>query len=112
MAIEYVWNVQQMESYPTYETHRDVVFNVHYKVVASDSGYEAEAECSQVLRYDDQTAFVPYDQLEESMVISWVQSALGTEAQSRLENDLAAIINLKKNPPAVTLPLPWASPTP
>jgi hypothetical protein len=110
MSIEYIWKVESLECYPTFDTHEDVVFKVHYEIQATDdAGYTADAQCSQVLIYDSSGPFVPYDQLSEEQIISWVRSAIGDDSCNKVEADLAGLIDIKRNPPVVQPPLPWSS---
>ena len=53
--------------------------------------------------------FVEYDNLTENIVIGWVKSALGEERVKQIEDDIAAQINAKENPPAATegSGVPW-----
>ena len=49
--------------------------------------------------------FVPYEDVTEAEVISWLEAVLPVEA---MQAGLEANIALQINPKEVTLPLPWA----
>ena len=53
-------------------------------------------------------SFTPYDQLTQQQVIGWCW-ADGID-QTVVEESVLEQIALQKNPPAVQLPLPWATP--
>jgi hypothetical protein len=36
MAISYSWNVSTVDTYPTHNSQSDVVYNVHWRLTATD----------------------------------------------------------------------------
>ena len=46
--------------------------------------------------------FVEYDKLTEDVVIGWVKAGLGEDGVKAKEDNIAAQINAKENPPAAT----------
>jgi hypothetical protein len=111
MTIAYEWRVSQMDSYPTFNDHTDVVFNVHWTAHATDGDHEASVYGSEAISYDESRPYVPYSDLTESMIIDWLKDAMGADRVTGIEQMLADNIENQKNPPVVTLPLPWASTT-
>ena len=109
MSVTNTWVIEQMNCYPTYETETDVVFNVHWRVNATDGTYNATAYGTVGVTYEAGTPFTPYAQLTQDEVVGWVQAALGPEQVANLEAGLATNIADQANPPVVSPPLPWVA---
>ncbi len=109
MAITYEWKVSQLDSYPTLGDHINVIFNVHWSVRAVDGEYEASVYGAQQIVYDEARAYVPYEELTEPMIIDWLKATLSVDDRvTGIEEALAQNIENQRNPPVVTLPLPWS----
>lgn len=111
MAVTNTWNVVQMDAYPAYEGHTDVVFTVHWTLsgteTVSGTVYNSGAYGSVGVSLDEGGTFTPYADLTEAQVIGWVQDALGAEQVASYEAYVASQIEAQINPPVVTPPLPW-----
>lgn len=107
MAITYNWTVAQLDAYPTYENHTDVVFTVHWRMDGTDGEHTAGVYGSVGLTLDPEADFTPYADLTEAQVVGWVKDALGEEQVAGYEDNVAAQIDALVNPPVVTPPLPW-----
>lgn len=107
MAITYNWTVAQLDAYPTYENHTDVVFTVHWRMDGTDGEHTAGVYGSVGLTLDPEATFTPYADLTEAQVVGWVKDALGEEQVASYEANVAAQIDALVNPPVVTPPLPW-----
>lgn len=108
MAITYNWTVAQLDAYPTYENHTDVVFTVHWRMDGTDGEHTAGVYGSVGLTLDPEATFTPYADLTEAQVVGWVKDALGEEQVAGYEANVAAQIDALVNPPVVTPPLPWS----
>ena len=107
MAITYNWTVAQLDAYPTYENHADVVFTVHWRMDGTDGEYTAGVYGSVGLTFDPEATFTPYADLTEAQVVGWVKDALGEDQVTSYEESVAGQIEAQINPPVVTPPLPW-----
>jgi hypothetical protein len=107
MTITYNWIVSQMDAYPEYEDHTDVVFTVHWRLDGIDGEYSAGVYGSVGISTDSEETFTPYAELTEAQVIGWVKDALGEEQVVSYEENVAQQIANQINPPVVTPPLPW-----
>jgi hypothetical protein len=107
MAITYNWDISQMDSYPSVDTYTDVVFNVHWRVTATEDDITASAYGTQGITYAEGRPFVPYTELTKDEILDWTKSSMG-DYLSVLETSLATQIADIKNPPVIVLPLPWA----
>lgn len=103
------WNVVQMNAYPEKDGLTDVVFTVHWNLIATDEEYTSSVYGSVGVELDSSAPYTPYDELTQDQVIGWVKSALGEEQVAEYEAGVTSVIEAQKNPTVVTPPLPWAS---
>jgi hypothetical protein len=108
MTVTNTWNVQQMDAYPEYEGHTDVVFVVHWTLTGTDGEHTAGVYGTVGLTLDPEATYTPYASLTQAQVIGWVQDALGEEQVASYEANVAQQIEDQIDPPVVTPPLPWA----
>lgn len=105
MATEMTWAVVQMDAYPEYEGHADVVFTAHWTLTGTNT---AGVYGTAGLTLDPDAGFTPYADLTQEQVVGWVKAALGSEQVAAYEANVAKQIADLANPPVVTPPLPWA----
>jgi hypothetical protein len=103
----YNWTVAQMDAYPEYEGHSDVVFTVHWRLEGTDGEHSTGVYGSVSLTLDPEAAYVAYADLTEEQVTGWVHEALGEDQVASYEENVANQIAELANPPVVTPPLPW-----
>lgn len=108
MTITNTWAVVQMDAYPEYEGEADVVFTVHWTLNGTDGTYAGSVYGSVGVSVAEGATFTPYADLTEAQVIGWVQDALGEEAVTGYEANVAQQIADQVDPPVVTLQLPWS----
>ena len=109
MSVTNTWVIEQMNCYPTSEGQTDVVFNVYWRVNATDGTYNATKYGSVGVMSVAGSQFTPYNQLTHDQVIGWVQDGMGPEVVSNIYAALAIDIKNQANPLVVNPPLPWAS---
>ena len=102
MANTYTWDCKTVDTYPTHDSHSDVVYNVHWRVTKVDEEYYATTYGTQTLSTSDIGDFVPFDELTSEVVKEWVLNAMGEEEVANLEAGLNAQIESKKNPTSIT----------
>jgi hypothetical protein len=96
-----VWNVEQMDCYPTYESETDVVFTIHWRCTATKDQYTATSYGTVGCTYTQGSPFTPYSQLTETQVLGWVWETVNkNETEAALTANIAAQIN----PPVVSPP--------
>jgi len=112
MAISYEWDVNTVDVYPTDEGHSDVIYNVHWRLNATDTQVDAEGNPytasvygTQVLDTSDLSNFTDFDNVTSSQVQGWVESAMGAEEVQSLKDNLDANIAEQINPTSVTMEL-------
>jgi hypothetical protein len=80
------------------------VVTVHYVVTATDDSYSASVYGTLGYSPIQSKTYIPYDQLTEATVVSWVQNKLGKDV---VETNLQSQIDSQKNP-TQTVGVPWA----
>ena len=112
MSISYEWNVNTVDVYPTDEGHSNVIYNVHWRLNATDTQVDAEgnpytasAYGTQVLDTSDLSDFIDFDSVTSAEVQGWTESAMGTEEVQSLKDGLDANIAGQINPTSVTMEL-------
>ena len=108
MANTYVWQFESLDVYPTYETVTDAVFSVHWRLHADDgndhrASVYGEQRCGDI----DPNDFIPFNQLTEAEVQSWVEGQMGSAGISELYASLDSQIADQINPPSVSMAPPW-----
>jgi hypothetical protein len=93
MAISYEWNCKQHDYYPTHGGESKVIYNVHWRLKATDSENDDVADLS---------SFTAYDSLAEANLQSWVEAAMGEDEVANLKSNLDAQIAELKSPSSVS----------
>jgi hypothetical protein len=111
-----VWQIEQLSCYPDVDNHIDVVFSAAWRVNGVDdtSGeplYATVYGTQDIAPYDGKSPFIPYADLQEAIVIGWVQDAMGAEKVAAINANIEQQIENQVNPPVVTPPLPWITPS-
>jgi hypothetical protein len=109
MSISYNWNVSTVDVYPTEEGQTDVIYNVHWKLNATDTQVDAEGNPytasvygTQVLDTSDLSGFIDFDSVTSAEVQGWVEAAMGEEQVQTYKDNLDAQIALIITPTSVT----------
>ena len=104
MAIGYTWDVSTVDTYPTKDSKSDVVYNVHWRLTATDdtnkdsdgNNWTATTYGSQILDTSDLSSFTAFADLTASNVQGWVEAALGadevTAMKAALDSQIAELI--------------------
>ena len=110
MAIGYTWDVSTCDTYPTKDSKSDVVYNVHWRLTATDdtnkdsegNNWTATSYGSQGVDTSDLSSFTAFADLKASDVQGWVEAALGADEVTALKARLDAQIAEKITPTSVT----------
>ena len=110
MAISYAWDVSTVDTYPTKDSNSDVVYNVHWRLTATDdtnndadgNAQTAEVYGSQGLDTDSISSFTAFGSLDAATVQGWVETAIGADEVTALKEGLDAQIAEKITPTSVT----------
>lgn len=109
MANTYTWDCKTVDTYPTHDSHSDVVYNVHWRLNAESNqqdaegnNYSASVYGTQSIDTSDLSNFKPFDEVTSEMVQGWVTEAMGEEEVANLEANLDSQIENEKNPTSIT----------
>ena len=100
------WIIVSMPAYSQIDGETDVVFQVSWQCQAVSDNGAANSFGSVPVTYTTGSPFTPYDQLTQEQVWGWINPSIDRPA---VEADLQASIDVQKNPPVVTPPLPWSN---
>jgi hypothetical protein len=110
MAIGYTWDVSTVDTYPTKDSKSDVVYNVHWRLTATDdtnkdsdgNNWTATTYGSQSVDTSDLSSFIEWSSLKASDVQGWVEAALTSDTVTSMKTSLDAQIAEKITPTSVT----------
>merc|ERR1712023_480337 len=100
MAIGYTWGVSTCDTYPTKDSKSDVVYNVHWRLTATDdtnkdsegNNWTATFYGTQLLDTSDLSSFIEWSSLTASDVQGWVETALTADTVTAMKAKLDAEI--------------------
>ena len=109
MAISYAWDVKTVDTYPTKDSKSDVVYNVHWRLTATDdvnndadgNSLTATVYGSQSLDTSDLSSFTAFASLNSAKVQGWVEAALTSDRVAEIKTSLNAAIAEKVTPTSV-----------
>jgi len=109
MAISYAWDVSTVDTYPTKDSNSDVVYNVHWRLTATDgtnkdsdgNNWTATSYGSQGLDTDSISSFTAFGSLNAAKVQGWVEAALTADKVTTMKASLDAQITEKITPTSV-----------
>lgn len=105
----YTWAVFALYT-QTVDGDSNYVVIANYEVVGVDDTYSASL--SNIARFSTESVspFVPYEDLTNEIVITWIQDDLGVDGVNNLQACIQGQIDSQINPPVTpqNTPLPWA----
>ena len=110
MAIGYTWDVSTVDTYPTKDSKSDVVYNVHWRLTATDdtnkdsegNNWNTTTYGSQVVDTSDLSSFTAFASLDAAKVQGWVEAGLTADTVTAMKASLDAQIALLITPTSVT----------
>ena len=109
MANTYTWDCKTVDTYPTHDSHSDVVYNVHWRLNAESdqqnadgNNYSASVYGTHSVNADDIANFIPFADLTNDIVTGWVTAGLGDDEVANLKSGLDSNIDGQINPTSVT----------
>jgi hypothetical protein len=110
MAINYAWDVSTVDTYPTKDSNSDVVYNVHWRLTATDdTNKDSDGEYwtagvygTQSLDTDNISSFIAFADLDAAKVQSWVEAAMTEDKVTGMKTQLDKQIAKKVTPTSVT----------
>ena len=109
MAISYEWNCKTCDTYPTKSGKSNVVYNVHWRLTATDdtnkdsdgNNWTATSYGSQAVSTADLSSFINWSSLTNADVQGWVETALTADTVTAMKASLDAQIAKKITPTSV-----------
>jgi len=98
MAINYTWDCKTVDV-KTIDGNEDTVFNVHWRLIATDdvNNKSASVYGTQELDTSDLSDFTAFADLTASDVQGWVEAAMGadkiTEMKASLDVQIGKLVN-------------------
>jgi len=110
MAISYTWDCKTCDTYPTKSSKSNVVYNVHWRLTATDgtnkdsdgNNWTATTYGTQAVSTDDLSSFTNWSSLTNADVQGWVETALTADTVTAMKTGLDAVIAEKVTPTSVT----------
>lgn len=109
MATTYNLTINAM--YTVQQPDPDYVVNVLWTLTGVDGEHTASIDGNTQLSVNqEQTDFIPYDQLTPAIVEGWIEESLGEQGMANYEANVQGQIDSQINPPVTpqNTPLPWA----
>lgn len=110
----YTWSFPAIDVYKNQGSYTDVVYSIHWRLrgVDQSTSYSAEVYGVQsVAPYNpDSGSFIPYENLTEETVTTWVTDAMG-ERYGNFTSSIDTQIENEINPPTLQLAPPWIQPS-
>jgi hypothetical protein len=107
MANTYTWDCTTVNVYPDYESLTDVVYNVHWRLTATDptNTYSQTIIGTQVLdvKTIQPEGFIPIEDLTNEQVSSWVEEQMGEERVTELKASVDSSIAQIVTPSTITM---------
>ena len=108
--ITYDWNCKTVDVHPQEEGQTNVVYNVHWSVTGTSDELNSDgnpfissAIGTQVVPLSEGSAFIPFEDLTNEIVVGWTKEALGEETVASIETGIANQIEALINPTSVTM---------
>jgi hypothetical protein len=104
----YTWAIDRM--YTVQQPDTNYVVNVLWTLTGTDGTHTASIGGHTIFESEQESAFVPFDQLTEATVVEWVKAALGENGIANYEANVQGQINSILNPPVSpqNTSLPWS----
>ena len=110
MSITYTWEVINIRTTTVNNTQNVVVQTYWRKIGEDENGYKGTFNGATPFSVDNMppgTSFIPFDQLTEEDVLSWIKAVVVGSYEEHVNGQILKQINDAKNP-IVDAPLPWA----
>ena len=107
MVINYTWNFNPLEAYPTASGETNVVFNVHWQLYGSTGSYQSSVIGVQGVTYETGSTFIPFEELTYDIVYNWMTASMGTASMQNYEASVTQKIENQINPPVLIEQAPW-----
>ena len=101
--MEYTWTIYHFDCAPIEGSNEKVIKRVHWGYTLTDGDFSVNEIGMESLE-SPTGEFIPFEELTEEIVLNWLSEKLNFEL---LRNNLQQSLELKKNPPTISLRAPW-----
>ena len=101
--ITYNWNCKTVDVHPQEDEQTDVVYNVHWTVTGVNGDYSSSVIGTQTVSLSEGSAFIPFEDLTNEIVVGWTKEAMGEETVASIETGIANQIEALINPTSITM---------
>ena len=92
MAISYAWDVSTVDTYPTKDSKADVIYNVHWRLTATDdanndangNAQTSDIYSSEGLDTSDLSSFTAFASVSKANVQAWVEASMNADDSKRI----------------------------
>jgi len=98
MTTTTTWKITQTDYTISENGLTNVIYCLHWTCSGTDGTYNGSVYSTQGVTYTVGSPFTPYDEVTQTMMVGWLQDAMGTEAVAATEAAVAAQIEAQKNP--------------
>jgi len=110
MAIQYSWDVNNVDVYPTLDNNADVIYNVHWRLTGTDdanndsngNALTVTIYGTQFLDTSDISNFKAFANVNAATVQGWVETAMGADKIQVNKDIIDGRIALLVTPTSVT----------
>jgi hypothetical protein len=95
------------QMYTVNQPDPDYVINAIWQVTGVDGQYTASIGGNTTFNSNQSPSFIPYDELTEATVISWIPTEQIASAQACVQGQINSLINPPVSPE--NTPLPWSA---
>jgi hypothetical protein len=98
--IEYQWHVTRMKAISKNNIIENYVFQVYYEYRGTDTTTQCVASVTGDIVFaikENVENFVPFEQLDESTVIGWIEIHLGDQTIENFKNEIQEKLNSEIN---------------
>lgn len=96
-----------ISAYPEKDGHTNVVFDVHWSHEGTDGTYTTAMSGSTSVPIPSQESFIPYSQLTEATVMSWIHQFTPNTVFPQYEQIMTDWLATQHQPTIINPPLPW-----
>jgi len=108
MTITYTKQIGSMSCYSQIDGESDVVFTINWTLLGNEGTLSASLLCGTSVPYVAGQPFIPYADLTEEQVLSWIETYTPEALMESYYQNIADSIEQQKV--VVTPPLPWLPP--
>jgi len=105
MTIIYSKQIVSLQCYAEIDGESDVVFSINWNLVGNEGVYSSSLPCVTLLTYTAGQTFIPYAELTEEQVLTWINEYTTPEWMTSYETTVAS--NIEQQKLVVKPPLPW-----